>query len=107
MEKLAKKLEKQLVQQELDERGLSGKLYGVQEPKITRTKAEGRKVLVSAYMLAQAIRAAIRRGEEHYVTITLGERKTLAIDLVTLEALYFNNKSGEESYLDSVTFSEE
>ena len=92
MSKLAKKLEEQLIQQELDEQGLSGKLYGVQEPKITKTKAKGRKVLVSAYMLVQAIKAAIRNREEHYATITLGEGKTLAIDLVTLEALYFNDK---------------
>lgn len=100
----AEKLEKQLRQQELDEMGLSGKLYGRQEPKITKTKAKGRKVAISAYMLATTISKLTKKT---YVKIALADEEELAIDTITREVLYFNDKTGEESYLDEIVFSEQ
>lgn len=109
MNKLQKqqlKMEKQLLQQELDERWLSGKNYGTQEPVIKKTKAKGRKVTINAYSLITAIKNALEEysGDEAYIKIPLGFEKELALDLRTREALYFNDKTGEESYLDNIEF---
>lgn len=101
------KLEEQFIQQELDEQGLSGKLYGVQEPKIAFTKDKRRKVTINAYTLASIIRNAVPKSKrQSMLNFQLGKDKTLSIDLCTLEVLYFNDRTCEETYLDDVTFTE-
>ena len=99
-------MEKQLVQQNLDEMWLSGKNYGIQEPVIKRTKAKGRKVSINAYTLISAIKNVLEEGGKNadYIKIPLGFKKELALDLVTREILYFNDRTCEESYLDNIEF---
>ena len=99
------KLEKQFKYQELNEQGNTGYLYGSQEPIISKKKG-CRTVTVNAYTLITHIKQAIENSDEHYITISLGDDKELSLDLITLEALYINDRTGEESYLDSITFSE-
>ena len=101
------KLEKQIILQNMNETGRTGYLYGPSEPKIKGSRAKGRKVIINGYTLASAIVDAIREKEKHYVTIPLATNKKLAIDLVTREVLYFNDKNGEETYLDSIEFCQE
>lgn len=101
------KLEKQLTLQEMNETGKTGYLYGPFEPKIKGSQAKGRKVIINGYTLASAIVDAIKKKEKDYVIIPLATNKSLAIDLVTREVLYFNDRSGEESYLDSIEFCQE
>lgn len=101
------KLEKQVRLQFMNETGRTGYLYGEQEPRIKGSQTKGRKVIINGYTLASAIVDAIQKGEKDYVTIPLATNKKLAIDLVTREVLYFNDKSGEETYLDNIEFCQE
>ena len=106
LQKRQMKLEKQLLQQ-LDEAGLSGKLYGCQEPVIKLSKAKGRKVTINAYTLISSIIEAIKERKADRIVIPLGTEKELMIDLITREALYFNDRTAEESYLDNIEFYQE
>ena len=98
-----KKLEEQFIQQKLDEKWLSGKNYGVQEPIISEIDGQ-RQVTISAYMLASAIinTPASTIKNKGYVKLSLGKDKELAIDLTTREVLYFDDETGEETYLDDI-----
>lgn len=74
-----------------------------QQIKITKTQARGRKVEIDAFTLVSTIAKLTKKD---YVNIKLGNDKELAIDTVTGEILYFNDRTCEESYLDKIVFSE-
>lgn len=98
-------LKDEAVLQYLNERGNTGYSYGPQT-KVSKTKTEGRKVTMNGYTLASNILKAVQDGDEEYVEIILGSGKVLAIDLLTREALYINENTGEETYLDTIIFHE-
>lgn len=104
---MSKLQKEQTTLQIMNETGMTGYMYGEQKPKIKGSMTKGRKVIINGYTLASAIVDAIKKREKDYVMIPLASDKNLAIDLVTREVLYFNDKNGEETYLDNIEFCQE
>ena len=69
---------------------------------VTKTE-EGLKVKIDTYSLVALI---AKLTKKEYVDIKLGDKQTLTIDTVTGDVLYFDDNTGEETYLENIVFSE-